>query len=95
MHAVVADFEGDLSLLPGVERRLLAFLGSRIGNLPPDRRRAFLLDAATSLRAGDWFLLGFDLVKARLASCAPTTTRLVSRRSSSRQLFVGFRCARS
>lgn len=78
MHAVVADFEGGLSLLPGVERRLLAFLGSTIGNLPPDRRRAFLLDAATSLRAGAWFLLGFDLVKdpARLVRAYDDAARV-------------------
>src|SRR4029079_5850557 len=46
------------------EPRLLAFLGSTIGNLLPARRTVFLADVAASLDEGDWFLLGADLVKS-------------------------------
>jgi L-histidine N-alpha-methyltransferase len=68
--ALVGDFERHLRLLPTDERRLLAFLGSTIGNLPPTRRSLFLSDVAATLDDGDAFLLGVDLVKspARLAA---------------------------
>ena len=36
VHAVVGDFEHHLDRLPGGGRRLVAFLGGTIGNLPPD-----------------------------------------------------------
>jgi L-histidine N-alpha-methyltransferase len=62
--AVVGDFERDLPLLPRGGRRLLAFLGSTIGNLPPKRRTLFLNDVASTLDDGDAFLLGVDLVKS-------------------------------
>jgi L-histidine N-alpha-methyltransferase len=62
--AVVGDFEHDLSLLPTGGRRLLAFLGSTIGNLPPTQRAQFLNDVATTLDDDDAFVLGVDLVKS-------------------------------
>jgi L-histidine N-alpha-methyltransferase len=62
--AVVGDFEHHLPLLPTAERRLLAFLGSTIGNLTPTRRALFLSDVAATLHDGDTFLLGVDLVKS-------------------------------
>jgi L-histidine Nalpha-methyltransferase len=62
--AVVGDFEHHLPLLPANGRRLLAFLGSTIGNLPPRRRMVFLNDLAATLDDGDAFLLGVDLVKS-------------------------------
>ena len=52
------------ALLPAGEPRLLAFLGSTIGNLPPTRRTLFLNDVASALDEDDWFLLGVDLVKS-------------------------------
>jgi L-histidine N-alpha-methyltransferase len=62
--ALVGDFERPLPALPAGEPRLLAFLGSTIGNLPPTRRTLFLNRVASSLDEGDWFLLGVDLVKS-------------------------------
>jgi L-histidine N-alpha-methyltransferase len=62
--AVVGDFEHDLSLLPTGGRRLLAFLGSTIRNLPPTQRAQFLNDVATTLDDDDAFVLGVDLVKS-------------------------------
>jgi L-histidine N-alpha-methyltransferase len=64
VRAVVGDFERHLPLLPTNGRRLLAFLGSTIGNLPPVRRRLFLSAVASTLHDGDTFLLGVDLVKS-------------------------------
>jgi L-histidine Nalpha-methyltransferase len=43
--------------------RLVAFLGSTIGNMVPAERAAFLRRVRASLRPGDSFLLGTDLVK--------------------------------
>jgi L-histidine N-alpha-methyltransferase len=64
VRAVVGDFEHHLPLLPTNGRRLLAFLGSTIGNLPPARRTLFLSAVASTLHNGDTFLLGVDLVKS-------------------------------
>ena len=64
VQAVVGDFEHHLPLLPRNGRRLLAFLGSTIGNLPPTRRSLFLSAVAATLGDGDTFLLGVDLVKS-------------------------------
>lgn len=60
---VVADFHTHLSLLPSGSRRMLAFLGSTIGNLDPDERQRFLSQVRGVLAPGDTFLLGTDLVK--------------------------------
>ena len=42
---------------------LTAFLGSNVGNLDPAESRAFVGGVRSSLRPGDRFLLGADLVK--------------------------------
>jgi L-histidine N-alpha-methyltransferase len=64
LEPVVGDFEQHLTQLPRHPRRLLAFLGSTIGNLDPAQRAAFLTDVRGTLRRGDAFLLGTDLVKS-------------------------------
>jgi L-histidine N-alpha-methyltransferase len=43
--------------------RLVAFLGSTIGNMMPPERARFLSRVRSALRPGDTFLLGTDLVK--------------------------------
>lgn len=58
-----ADFSGRLPAALDASPRMVAFLGSTIGNLYPDERRAFLEHLAGSLRPGDSLLLGADLVK--------------------------------
>ncbi|MGY1845191.1 L-histidine N(alpha)-methyltransferase [Modestobacter sp. SYSU DS0875] len=63
VDAVVADFTTGLAELPREGRRLVAFLGSTIGNLEPADRAAFLRALAATLQPGDAFLLGTDLVK--------------------------------
>jgi L-histidine N-alpha-methyltransferase len=70
VHAVVGDFERHLPTLPRGGRRMLAFLGSTIGNLEPVPRAKFLATLRSTMRAGDTFLLGTDLVKdpARLVA---------------------------
>ncbi|MFF5205609.1 L-histidine N(alpha)-methyltransferase [Streptosporangium sp. NPDC000396] len=63
VRAVCADFERHLALLPRTGRRMVAFLGGTIGNLDPVAREVFLKELRTTLRPGDSFLLGADLVK--------------------------------
>jgi L-histidine Nalpha-methyltransferase len=63
IHAVVGDFERHLGALPSDGRRLVAFLGSTIGNFPPAPRAAFLAALRQTMNDGDSFLLGTDLVK--------------------------------
>jgi L-histidine Nalpha-methyltransferase len=63
VHAVVGDFEHHLADLPGGGTRVVAFLGSTIGNLAPGPRARFLDDLAHTLAPGDALLLGTDLMK--------------------------------
>ena len=63
VHAVVGDFEHHLGAIPQEGRRMVAFLGSTIGNFAPAERKGFLADVAGNLRPGDSLLLGTDLVK--------------------------------
>jgi L-histidine Nalpha-methyltransferase len=63
VQPVAGDFERDLGLLPRDGRRLVAFLGSTIGNLEPAPRARFLEALARTLNPGDRLLLGVDLVK--------------------------------
>ena len=63
---VVGDFDHHLGCLPGGGRRLVAFLGSTIGNLRPRQRKRFLADVASQMAPGDGLLLGTDLVKSRI-----------------------------
>jgi dimethylhistidine N-methyltransferase/ergothioneine biosynthesis protein EgtC len=63
VHAVLSDFTEHLGLPSGGGTRLVAFLGSTIGNLLPHERAEFLRSLRAKLRPGDTFLLGTDLVK--------------------------------
>jgi L-histidine N-alpha-methyltransferase len=63
VHAVVGDFERHLAAIPQEGRRMVAFLGSTIGNFAPHERKQFLSEVADNLRPGDSLLLGTDLVK--------------------------------
>jgi L-histidine N-alpha-methyltransferase len=59
----VGDFERDLGELPGPEPRLIAILGSTIGNLYPEQRAELLGALEARMGEEDAFLLGIDLVK--------------------------------
>jgi L-histidine N-alpha-methyltransferase len=64
VHGVVADFEDGLPPLPVGRRRLVAYLGSSIGNFEPPSDQRLLRAIAARLQPGDALLLGADLVKA-------------------------------
>jgi L-histidine N-alpha-methyltransferase len=64
VHAVVGDFHEHLDGIPDLgEPRLVAFLGSTIGNFAPLQRRRFLTELRAVLDPSDRFLLATDLVK--------------------------------
>lgn len=64
VHAVVADYDHHLHLLPREGRRLIAFLGSTIGNFTQPAAVRFLAAIRSGMAADDRLLIGFDLIKA-------------------------------
>jgi L-histidine N-alpha-methyltransferase len=69
VRAVVGDFHQHVGFIPrdagGRGARLVAFLGSTIGNFDADERVDFFRALRRTMRAGDFFLLGADLVKSK------------------------------
>lgn len=65
VEGVIGDFEHPHELPFPRERRLLAFLGSTIGNFEPEVASEFLSSVAARMSPGEGFLIGFDLVKDR------------------------------
>lgn len=63
VRPVAADYERHLHLLPGGERRLVAFLGGTIGNMRPAERTGFLGGVRATMSGDGFLLLGADLVK--------------------------------
>jgi len=63
VRAYVGDFGTDLHRVPRGGNRIVAFLGSTLGNLSPQERPDFLAEVAASVFEGDVLLLGADLVK--------------------------------
>lgn len=63
VRGVVGDFHEHLAEVPRTGRRLVACLGSTIGNFPPAQQVELLTDIAGTLADGDVLLLGADLVK--------------------------------
>jgi L-histidine N-alpha-methyltransferase len=63
VHAVVADFEVDVHRVPAGQNRLVALLGSTIGNFPHRQAVRLLRRFAPLIDGEGWFLLGTDLVK--------------------------------
>lgn len=60
---LIGDFRDPLTLPFEGTPRLIAFLGSTIGNLRPGAAVEFLRRVGASMEADDGFLVGFDLVK--------------------------------
>src|SRR6185369_1468298 len=59
-----ADFQDAFPLFEVLSPVLVLLLGSSIGNFAPAEMFRFLSAMSDSLAAGDFFLLGIDLVKA-------------------------------
>lgn len=63
VSGIAGDFERHLDAICQPGRMMVIFLGSTIGNLDPLQRAALLSQLSESLKPGDSFLLGIDLVK--------------------------------
>jgi L-histidine Nalpha-methyltransferase len=65
VHGVVADYDHHMHLLPSPGgHRLIAFLGSTLGNFDEVGAVDFLADIAGGMTGDDTLLLGLDLVKS-------------------------------
>jgi L-histidine N-alpha-methyltransferase len=63
VEPIAGDFVHGLDAIPAEGPRLVAFLGSTLGNLYPAQRAELLTTLAGELDADDALLLGLDLVK--------------------------------
>ncbi|MGB3562407.1 MAG: L-histidine N(alpha)-methyltransferase [Thermoanaerobaculia bacterium] len=63
VHGMVADFTHHLDEIPPGDPRLVILLGSTIGNYRPAEAVNLLQRVCGPMAAGDFFLLGVDLVK--------------------------------
>ena len=62
---IVDSYEGGLEFLKNYDdkKNLILFLGSSFGNFTPDIGKLFLDDIFSTMKSGDLFLIGLDLVK--------------------------------
>jgi len=63
VDALAAEYLTGLTALPGAVRRLVLFLGSNLGNFPPQEQDQLFTALARALQTGDFLLLGLDLRK--------------------------------
>lgn len=65
IHAFAGTYSPALDALPTkvLPHRMIAFIGSTLGNLGPDECDRFLRHISRTLTVGDFFLLGVDLQK--------------------------------
>ena len=66
IHGLVSTYELALAQLPPstLPTRMLCFIGSSLGNLPPADCDEFLTQVSAALQPGEYFLLGIDLHKS-------------------------------
>ena len=64
---IMDTYEGGLDFLKRFDskRNLIIFLGSSFGNFTPSQGQEFLRRVRSTMRPGDLFLLGLDMVKDR------------------------------
>lgn len=67
VHGLVGTYEMALAALPPAQlpTRTIAFLGSSLGNFPPEKCDAFFARVKGALAEGEYFLLGIDLQKPK------------------------------
>jgi L-histidine Nalpha-methyltransferase len=63
IHGIVGDYEHHMRHFPPARRRLVAFLGSTIGNFTPAEAVSFLRLLGGHMALADRLLVGLDLVK--------------------------------
>ncbi|HEV3037714.1 MAG TPA: L-histidine N(alpha)-methyltransferase [Candidatus Angelobacter sp.] len=82
VRPIVADYSHGVSQLASLSgRKLVLLIGSTIGNFEPQEALRFMRCMRESLRAGDAFLLGFDMVKSsRLLHAAYNDSQRITAR---------------
>ena len=62
---IIDTYEGGLEFLKNYDetKNLIIFLGSSFGNFTPNNGKAFLKNIFSTMKSGDLFLIGLDLVK--------------------------------
>ncbi|MBA4436189.1 MAG: L-histidine N(alpha)-methyltransferase [Nitrosopumilus sp.] len=62
---IIDTYEGGLEFLKNYDEKknLIIFLGSSFGNFTPNNGKAFLKNIFSTMKSGDLFLIGLDLVK--------------------------------
>ncbi len=62
---IIDTYEGGLEFLKNYDEKknLIIFLGSSFGNFTPDDGKLFLKNIFSTMKSGDLFLIGLDLVK--------------------------------
>lgn len=63
VYTLCAPYEASFGAIGRLDRTLVSFLGSTIGNFPPQAMDAFFAELAQHLKPGDYFLVGADLHK--------------------------------
>lgn len=65
IYGLVSTYEATLADLPATDfpHRMIAFIGSTLGNLSTTQCQTFFQEVSQALVAGDYFLLGVDLHK--------------------------------
>jgi dimethylhistidine N-methyltransferase len=65
---IIDTYEGGLEFLQNYDdkKNLIIFLGSSFGNFTPDDGKAFLKKINSTMKDGDLFLIGLDLVKNKI-----------------------------
>ncbi len=62
---IIADFTRHMNVIPRDFSRLIIFFGSSIGNFSEVESQIFLRTVANSMKPGDRFLIGFDMIKQK------------------------------
>jgi L-histidine N-alpha-methyltransferase len=65
IHGIVADFVTQLEVIQKDTEKIICFLGSTIGNFPPEQSISFLKNLQAIMNQDDFLLIGFDRVKQK------------------------------
>ncbi|NOQ32669.1 MAG: L-histidine N(alpha)-methyltransferase [Methanosarcinales archaeon] len=65
VRGIVADYTRHMNMIPNGSSKLIIFFGSSIGNFSEAESQFFLQTVANSMRHGDRFLIGLDMVKQK------------------------------
>jgi L-histidine N-alpha-methyltransferase len=62
---IIADYTRHMNVIPHDFSRLIIFFGSSIGNFSEVESQIFLRTVANSMKSGDRFLIGLDMIKQK------------------------------